>query len=182
MRILCNGIPKSGTHALLKGLELLGYPRGPVVTWQHTFFPFTEQRWWDKHVFIYRHPRNCLVSYIRWRQRPVTTGHLIGAIYDYLYAMPFADAIRTMQGWLSDPDTHCLRYEDFVANDAALRGVAAYLGSPYYEDAFEHLPGLTETWTGAPSDWNSVWNEQVQAVWVAEGLQELQVQLGYNDA
>ncbi len=79
--IICNGIPKSGGHLLVKCVELLGVPwkqaaldgtdpRGECCVWGHwtrntedNDYPMPD----GKHILIIRHPRNTLIyNFILW--------------------------------------------------------------------------------------------------------------------
>ena len=67
--ILVNGFPKSGTHALLKAVELLGIPVRSEqidVAIDHAelnHLPYEEPRDRDdRFLFIKRDPRNVLIS------------------------------------------------------------------------------------------------------------------------
>jgi hypothetical protein len=168
--LIANGFPKSGTHALRKGLELLGLDDVEVG-----HFPYPELPEGPR-ITIFRNPRNCLVSMARFKGLPVATGYLMRLVRAY-NGGPMADELRGYLPWRGV--AHCVRYEDLVASDACLRGIAAYLERPYPEDAFPNLPGLTMTWTGSPSDWRQHWSAELQAVWEAEGMAELERELGY---
>jgi hypothetical protein len=173
--ILVNGIPKSGTHALLKGVELLGIPASNITLDHLPFGPLPENT--EKHIFIIRHPRNIIISYCRWINKPVTTGMLIGCIQDF-QEKHFADYCNDFIPWLTDTDTYVIKYEDLCISDTALRSVANYLEIPYLEDAFPNLPGLTATWTGSPSDWTTIWNDEIDAEWQLR-CQEIQDKMVY---
>lgn len=172
---LANGFPKSGCHALAKGMELLGVPEARVIHVK-TLAEIPEG---GKVVTIFRHPKNCLVSMCRWRSKPLCTGSLIQLINDYDGAGLMVKALGEYEHW--QQDGYWVRYEDLVTSDAALRGVAEHLGIPFLENAWPNLPGLTLTWTGKPSDWREHWNEHLDNLWRSEGLHDLQERLGYVD-
>jgi hypothetical protein len=182
--VLVNGFPKSGTHALVKGCQLLGllpandqFEAGRVML-GHFPHPGPFPRG-TQHLHIIRHPRNCLISMCRFKGMPVTTGFLLGHLQRYGEHGPMAALARGFLPWLSVPTVHTLRYEDLMASDAALRGVAAFLDLPYLEDAFANLPGLTMTWTGSPSRWEDHWNADLDRAWVDSGMADVQARLGY---
>lgn len=173
--ILVSGIPKSGTHALLKAVELLGVP-APM----HEHLPFGPlPAGTEKHLYIIRHPRNILMSWVRFENKPVTTGTLIGAMRDFA-GKRFAEVLESYMGWLTDPQTFIVRYERLCSTPDAIRDIAIYLDVPYLDDAFPNLPGLTPTWTGSPSDWRTVWNPEVDCWWDAR-CQAAQLAMGYDD-
>jgi hypothetical protein len=173
--ILVNGIPKSGTHALLKAVQLLGIP-DDAVRLEHLPFGLLPDGV-NKHIYIIRHPRNVLVSYCRWQNRPVAAGMLIGFMRSF-EGKSFADYWQTFSGWMTDPATFVVRYEALLANSAVIAKIAAYLGVPCLVDAFANIPGLTPTWTGAPSDWSTVWNRDIDAEWQKD-CQGIQEAMGY---
>src|SRR5882724_10924661 len=159
MKIIANGFPKAGGHALKKGLELLGHP----VIFNHYPFPSDIPR--DaKHIIIFRNPRNCLISMVRWLGKPLTTGTIISTLRDYHNNQSMAKTLSQYIPWkqpsqmLDEGDSWldvplCVNYENLMMSDAALRHIATYLETPFYEDAFKNLPGLTATWSGKPSKW-----------------------------
>lgn len=58
MITLCNGLPKSGTHALEKAVQLLGR----VTELDHV--PYSDKRE-GRQLLIKRHPRNVVISWLR---------------------------------------------------------------------------------------------------------------------
>lgn len=168
-----NGIPKAGCHALLKACELLGIPTGNV---EHLTYKEKTER---KYVFIIRDPRNILISWLRSKSKEVTQGNFISAFRRYDERQSFIEHIKSFLGWLSDPDTLVVRFENLIKDDKEMRRIADYLGVSYLDDAFENLPGLTRTWTGKYSDYQDIWTEELQKVWNEEGGVEIQKLLGY---
>ena len=187
--ILCNGIPKSGTHAFLKAVELLGCA-GMLVHHEYQVGGLLpeDMRATTHHLFIKRDPRNVLISWLRFFSKPVTSGMFItafrnwsGTANDGLATRTFLDASLEFTPWLSDPSVFVVKFEDLTASDAELRRIAAYLAVPYLEDAFRHLPGMTRTWTGKLSDYTAIWNADIESVWSAEGGPQLLKAWGYAD-
>lgn len=174
--ILVNGIPKSGTHALLKAVELLGVTAGQIVL---DHIPYNTQFLdnIDKHLYIIRHPRNVLISYCRWKHQPVTGGMLIGFMHDFM-GKTFTTYCQDFIPWLTDQNAFVVKYEDLMMNDAVIRSIADHLNIIYLEDAFPNLPGLTPTWTGNPSDWTTIWNPEIDAEWQLQ-CQSVQEEMGY---
>jgi len=167
---ILNGAPKMGNHALWKACELLGIASSGVQHIPHVDADAVPD---GPLVFIRRDPRNALVSWVRFEGMPVTQGTLISATPRYL-AM-----IAPFEGWLSDPRAHVVRFEDLVASDAAMRGIAAHVGVPYLDDAWPNLPNHTKTWTGRLSDWREHWTPAVDAAWAAAGGPALLERWGY---
>lgn len=169
--VTTNGFPKSGNHALVKAAQLLGQPC------EVNHLPFGEPVE-EKHVFIKRDPRNVLCSWLRFNGQPVTPGMFITAFRDFSGQSLIA-AMAKYEGWLNDPSAQVVRYEDLIANDSCLRDIAAYLETDYLDGAFENLPGMTRTWYADHSDYRTIWTPEVEAVWNAEGGQELLARWGY---
>jgi hypothetical protein len=173
MNVTLNGMQKTGTHALVKGVQLLGFPEGWILH-THQSYPYK----YDKHICIFRHPRNCLISMCRWNRQPITTGMLIKFLREYDHYKSMTEIAKGFTPWLNS-SALIIRYEDLVASDLTLRTIAQYLDVPYLEDAFSNLPGLTLTWTGKPSRWEDYWNEELDRVWINEGMQEVQTAWNY---
>lgn len=174
MNILVNDFPKCGLHATRKACELLGvpwtigghYPHGAELP-EHTH-----------HVFIRRDPRNALISRLRMEGATVAPGTFIARFRRYDAGKSLVQAMAEYEPWLTAAPLP-LRFEDLIASDGEMRRLAAYLGVPYLADAWRHLPGATITWSGQFSDYRTVWTDDVQRVWSAEGGDELLARWGY---
>lgn len=175
--IVINGFPKSGNHALKKALELLGQPA------QINHIPFAEglPEGATKHIFIKRDPRNVIISALRWTKRPVTPGMFLTQFRSFELGGPgsLIEQMATYEAWLSDPQTLVIRFEYLIASDSVMRDIAAFLGVPYIDGAFEELPGWTLTWNDTPSNYLEVWTPEVQEAWAAEGGDDLLARWGY---
>ena len=169
--ITINGFPKSGLHALVKAVQLLGQPA------QVDHIPYGNPVE-AKHIFIKRDPRNVVCSWLRFQGMPVTPGMFITAFRKF-QELSLIEEIAPFEGWLTDPNTHILRFEDLLASAAAMQDIALYLGVPYIPGAWEDLPGLTVTWFPDHSDFNTIWTQEVQDVWAAEGGPALLTRWGY---
>jgi len=134
--ILINGFPKSGNHALQKACALLGVP----VPLGHT--PYAEKKD-GKYILIIRDPRDILISMVTFRGKPLTLENL-KTEYDRWEGNEgtLAEKLAEYEGWLDDPDTVYLKYEELIANDETMRELADFLGVPYPEGTFEKLEGL----------------------------------------
>ena len=172
MSLLINACPKHGTHALQKAVELLGQPAGEV---HHIPFGESLPVGTTKHLYIYRDPRNAILSWMRWDGKEITDGMLMAAIRGPKY-LP---ATRQYAGWLSDRDTYKVRYESLVADDAIMRDLAEFLGVPYLDSAHPNLPGLTRTWRSDHSDFTKIWTPAVAACWSEAGGDDLVKKFGY---
>ena len=83
-------------------------------------------------------------------------------------------------GWLDEGNTLVVRYEELIASDVCMRGIADYLEVPYLSGAFTELEGLTITWFAVHSDYRKLWTPEIQNVWSAEGGPELLTRWGYD--
>lgn len=169
--VTTNGFSKSGNHALVKAVQLLGQPC------EVNHIPFGEVIE-GKHIFIKRDPRNVICSWLRFNGRPVTPGMFITA-FRLFQTASLNDEMAEYEGWLSDTSAHVVRYEDLISDDSCIRGIATFLEIPYLAGAFENLPGLTRTYYPDHSDYRAIWSPEVEAVWSAEGGPELLARWGY---
>jgi hypothetical protein len=175
MNVVVNGFPKSGTHALWKACYLLGV-NAEHGHWDSSM-PLPQGT--THHLLVKRDPRNVICSWLRFRGLPVTSGTFISWFRDQ-NGIPFVEQAAKWEPLLTNLSVHLLRYEDLVASDAELRGLAQYLGVPYLEDAFSNLDGHTMTWNAVKSDYRSIWTPEVEAVWQSEGGAELLQRWGYG--
>lgn len=166
--VTTNGFPKSGNHALVKAVQLLGQPC------QVNHLPFGADVA-AKHVFIKRDPRNVICSWLRFNGQPVTPGMFLTEFRKF-QERSLVEEMADYEGWL---DGFVVCYEDLIASDAEMRRIADYLEIPYIEGAFEALPGMTRTWFAEHSDYTTIWTPDVEAAWVAEGGNELLARWGY---
>lgn len=186
MPVLCNGFPKAGNHALWKAIELLGVPGGvnhiPYIAEFAVTRGVLAMRARAKHVFIIRDPRNAIVSWLRWNRDAVTPGKFI-TTFRRFQERSLVEDLAAYEGWLSDPWTYVVRFEELIRDDGSMRALAAYLGVPYLYGAWEELEqrygGQTKTWNAIHSDYRHVWTAAVEAVWSAEGGTELLARFGY---
>lgn len=174
MTLVTNGVPKSGNHALAKACQLLGQPCG-VQHVPAAALPADTTH----HVLIVRDPRNVVLSWIRAEGQPLTAGMYLTAIRRFEGGGSLITVLAGYEPYLTDGRTHVVRYEDLIASEAAMRGIAAFLGVPYLDGAFEDLPGLTRTWHPAHADYRTIWTPQVEAAWQAEGGPEVLARWNY---
>jgi hypothetical protein len=173
--VFATGFYKSGNHALVKALQLLGCP----CKVDHQPFSESWALWPGARVFIARDPRNVLVSWVRHQGQPVTTGMLIAYARDFEAGQTIAQAMQPYEGWLADAGTLLVRYEALVASDAEMRRIASHVGVDYIDDSWRWLPGMTRTWNKERSDYRAVWTPQVDRAWQQVGGQELLQRWGY---
>ena len=181
MSVCVNGCPKSGTHALLKACELLGMFVGDV---SHIPFGQPLPTGTTKHCFIIRDPRNVMISWMRMNGMTVTDGTFMALAQQPEGTQSLLQVAESYAGWINDPNTFCVKFEDLIASAAPMQNLATYLGVPYLDTAFPNLPGYTVTWTGdgatpAYSDYTTIWTPALQAYWAANGGPALLAAFGY---
>lgn len=169
--VATNGFPKSGNHALVKAVQLLGVPCGV----DHIPYSASVS---SKNIFIKRDPRNVICSWLRFTGNPVTPGMFISA-FRHFQSKSLVLELAEYEGWLLDEQTLVVSYEALVANDQELRRIAAYLNTPYIDGAFENLPGMTATWFPIQSNYSDIWTNELETVWNSEGGPELLKRWGY---
>jgi len=169
-----NGFPKTGTHALQKAVGLLGQK----CTHTHQPHPHAFD---GRHICAFRHPRNALISWLRWNNQPPVTGPILLTLdAPFAEGDTFVEHYRRYLPWRGDGNTLCVSFEELIATDAVIKSIADYLGVPYLDDAFDALYGSSITWSGRLSDWSEHWNDTIQAKWVECGGQALQEEIGYG--
>lgn len=173
--VITNGVPKSGNHALAKAVQLLGHacevdhqPWGEH--WAMTTVP---------RIFLRRDPRNIVLSWATHQRLPHNAATVKRLLRSFVNGPSLVQEMAAYEGWLSDAGTLQVRYEDLVASDAEMRRIAAYLGEPYPEGSWEHLPGLTWSWTPNHADWRAVWTPRIERDWSDAGGDELLKRWGY---
>lgn|SRR3990167_6093790 len=177
--VLCIGIPKSGTNMTEKACKLLGV--SPSPHWHTANYHLADT---NKVAYVYRNPRNVLISALRYRnaqrrgwEDTITDEKLVDVAFDFFNA-PIWAVYNGYSKWL-ESKAYCFRYEDMVTGKAA-DGLADYLGVKRRSDIAERLKeGGTATWTGSPSRWEEVWGDGIDRVWHEEGMIEIERSLGY---
>jgi Sulfotransferase domain len=195
--IVVNGVPKSGTHAVLALLDTFGLKRCPG-----TLLPLHDYYYVEavphltmaslqaipdncyilahvpalssgqmlqglKFITVFRDPRNCLVSYCRHRKRVEDLNVSIAEAIRNYWGSPFVGLYESYLGWRGK--SVVLRYED-------LPGSVVGSGQGIYKGSGTDW----NTRTGAPSRWQAVWTEEDEAAWVKAGGPELLVKAGYD--
>ena len=182
--IICNGIPKHGTHALLKAVELLGVP----VAWGSFPGAVLEHRIYDgvpvdgKHIFIIRNPKDAFISWMRHHSMPLIEGMIISRLQNMQqdFNGAYFNYCNCFTGWLNDKNTLVIRLEDLISdNGKTIKRIAEYLKVPYQKDAFINLPGHTVTWNPERSDHTKYWTNRIEKVWEDTRCNELSEALGY---
>lgn len=171
--MILNGIAKSGNHALQKACALLGVD----LKVNHTFY--ADKAFGEKCLMLVRHPRNVICSQLqdlrRHRITPIGLQHGIADV-----AESVCKAHLDFLGWLTDPDTTVIRYENLMGSSAPMLKIAGILGVGYVPGSWEKLPGGTGTWSGHPSDWTAIWTAKAQEIWLNAGGLKVEALYGYS--
>ena len=175
MNIFANGFPKTGNHALVKALELLGVP----AEVNHRPFSQGLPKGTTHHVLIKRDPRDVVISMLRFNHQPVTVGTFLARFRKFQGAS-LVEEMAEYEPWLGGALTVLVRYEDLSASDREMRRIAAAIGIPYLEGSWEQLPGLTYTWNEVHSDYRAIWGPTLEGVWNSEGGADLLQRWGYG--
>ena len=156
--IICNGIPKSGTHALVKAVQLLGQPT------RHEHLPYS-QKLNGKQILIKRHPRNIIISWVRFIKQQVTEGFIIHEMKTF-EDNGLVQCLNDYSGYLTDKDTLVVSFESLISEESELRNISDFIGCEYIGDAFNNIIGLTPTYTGELSNWEDHWTDNIDKEWV----------------
>ena len=169
--MICNGIPKSGTHALARACQLLG------LTTKHQHTPHAEKSG-DRQILIARNPRDMMVSWLRFNRAQVTQGFLIHLFRDF-DGHPLRESFARYEPYLTD-GTLVVRFEELFTDDGAtLQRIADYAGVQVLDDAYDNIVGLTKTYTGEHSNWRDHWSDAVEDAWVIAGGLEVEKAWSY---
>ena len=177
--VFAHGFMKSGNHALIKALKLLGFWTAPV----HIPFGTAIPTGYTHNIFIKRDPRNIMLSVMRIFKDASTPEALITSCKDLDYGgestKDFFELLDKWSGWLTDPNTFVVKFEDLIASDAEMKRIAKYLKVPYKVGSFEKLPGDTATWNEEHTDYKDVWTQEVQDLWSSDAGTSLLIKWGY---
>ncbi len=160
MKIVATTLPKGGLHALEKACSLLGVP----VEIQHTDYARREIR---QTLYIYREPRNMVVSHIFWEGKEPTPENLIACINDYHGFGHIKKALEEYAGWMTDKHTFVISYEELIGSPAGIARLSEHLGVTPTGEEFGQLPGGTDTWHHPHSNWQDHWTDEVEAAYQA---------------
>ncbi len=169
--IIINGHPKSGTNALLKAVSLLGQ----TGIHMHREFGNPLPPGTTKHILVIRNLKNVVISRLRQWDRPITPEN-----FKRLAQSDVLPRLANFAGWMTAQNLHIVKYEDLIASDIAIRGIAEYLEVPFVDSAFTNLPGETVTWKEPPhSDYTKIWNADLDAFWIRKHGSMLDKVFGY---
>lgn len=172
-------IPKSGNNLAHKACQMLGIP---VEHYRHT------ANWHlaDEHkiVYIYRNPRNVLVSCVKYtndqvrgRTKEITEERLIDTFFDF-FNCSLSAVERAYLPWM-DSNVCKVEFEDLAFGTKGFNQIADYYGVERREPI--GLYGSSPTWSGGLSDWEKHWGEKIEHIWIEEGMPEIEKKLGYDN-
>jgi hypothetical protein len=169
--MIINGFYKSGNNALRKACELLG------VEMPINHIPYADNPG-GPCIFIKRDPRNVIVSMIRFHQLPVTVANFKSVVTKF-NTDTVVNEFAAYHGWLTDPNTTVIKYEDLIANDTCMKSLATILGVTYPTNAFANLEGLTFTYNAVHSDYTTFLTPDLTTWWNSIGGNVLVSAWGY---
>jgi len=175
------GIAKSGTNATEKACRLIGL--NPTHH-QHTANYHIAET--EKVAYVYRHPRNVLISAVRYwnaqvrgSTQDITEEKLIDKVFDMGNASIYAIYYSHLE-WL-DSKACVFRFEDLIASKDVMDKIADYMNVERPSlGKFLALQGDTPTWTGRLSNWEEHWTDKLNKIWKAEGMLEIERLYGYS--
>lgn len=158
MKIVCNGVMKSGTHLLLKAVTLFGVGEDEVRV-RHAHDPWGSLISEEKHLQSVRNPRNILISWCRYVYHDDSEARLIDNIPRTI------KAINEFAGWLNDDSVLFVRFENLLTDPEEINRLGKFIDLPPVHNHFEQLWGDTATFTGNHSNWSKVWTESLEQAW-----------------
>lgn len=198
--IVVNGLPKSGTHAVMAWLSRMGLKRCPGVIAPedgrlkvhgsgglsvHTLSVVPDNTFIQAHVpaelplkgfsvvTVFRDPRNVLVSYVRHRARWSGAEITLAEAISDFWGAPFVDVYDSYLGWHG----RCvaMKYES-LAPDHVGDGSEIYAPDRPQWDKW-----IGNTRTGSPSDWRARWDDAAEEAWREAGGPALLARAGYGE-
>lgn len=147
-------------------------------------------------AFIYRNPRNVLVSYARWhavnsdwtnktRSQPAEAA--VRKHFGSNWFVNIMNMHRVFHGWLEKADV-AVRFEDFQDwPEEVGHRISDALDIPFCdprEVMCENAPWVSSayqgTWSGKHSDWREWWDNELEALWHRHGGPEIEESYGYG--
>ena len=182
--IYCNGIPKSGTHALVRAVTLLGFRSTEVIQGhydiKHRDLPKAMQA--RGFIHIKRNPRNIMISWLRYRNFPLTKEELIKTFNRYHYH-PIYTLFARYERFLSD-GTLVVRFEDLFSDGGdSLQRIADKLDVSVPKNAYDEIEGKTITFKEVHSNWQDypdLWDDSIEEEWIKARGPEIEKIWGYT--
>lgn len=180
--LLVIGIPKSGNNVTERACKLLGLsPAGHTHTANYHLADT------NKVVYVYRNPRNVLISALKYRNHQrrgaedtITQDKLIDVFYDF-FNNSLPSVYTGYMPWMSSKAC-IVRFEDLLSSKNEMDRIADYMGvQRTSDDAFKRLYGESPTWSGKLSEWKDHWGDSIDNIWNMEGMPEIEKSLGYEN-
>ena len=145
-------------------------------------------------VFVYRHPRDVLVSHARWRAVDLDwtgkTEPSRAVVDSFMHNTGIISTLlrqhRDFYGWLEKGIP--VKFSDFVSDKNIARDLCAALDLPYHDPAESlcgNAPWVTKeyrgTWSGNHSHWEEFWDSTVDSLWQQYGGPEVETLYGFRD-
>jgi len=183
--IWCNGAPKTGTHLLLNAVYHLGVHK-KRLRHEHKYYDgWSDWKNLEKpqlaHLHIIRHPKNVLISYVRYTFNECSEKHVLDNIPNVI------DDCRVFVKWLYDKEVLTVKFENMLKNDKTLKNIAKFIGVPFKKSAFLNMTnkvvdlGFDNTKTNKHSNWQDWWSDRHQDRWIEYGGPQLEIDLGYGN-
>lgn len=174
------GIPKSGNNLAEKACKLLNLD---PVGYRHTANYHLADS--NKIIYVYRNPRNVLISALRYRNHQrrgdediITQDKLIDVFYDF-FNSSLSSVYRAYAPWM-ESKACIVKFEDLLKSKDEMNKIATFMNVNLCTDKqFKQLYGESPTWSGKLSKWEPVWGEEIDRIWNEEGMVEIEKGLGY---
>jgi hypothetical protein len=179
--VLVNGIPKSGTHVLVRAMDVYG------VAHFHDHVDTSNIRATcrkhPRHIIITRELRDTLTAYIHHAGLPYTQDSLIYIFHRYHSQQHYSTYVEGFVGWRKVPSVLFTRFEDLVYRNHHLPDIASYVEAPYSDSDYDQIINYkTRTYRGPRhSKWTDVWSPAMDVLWEEYGMPRLNALWGYND-
>jgi len=166
-------------------VTLLGYPPLEVIhshyDAKHRELPKVMQA--KGFIQIKRHPKNIVISWLRFRKFPVNK-EMILKTFERYHFYPIYDLFARYERFLSD-GTLVVRFEDlFTDGGISLQKIAEDLGVSVPEHAYESIEGGTNTFKPIHSDWRDypdIWDDSIEESWIKARGPEIERIWGYEE-
>lgn len=164
MKFAITGIPKSGNHALKKACRMLKHDMDVG------HLTYEERKPDHTYICIVRDPRNVLLSWMRFVEKPITLPWIKESLLSPVFQHTLLEWHIKCLPWLSDPVVKVIRFEDLLASSTGIKKLANYLGEKCPPHAFKIVTsGGTATFNKRHSDWKEIWTSEIEETWNAAG-------------
>lgn len=174
-KVIVNGIPKHGTHLLLRAVEVCGVAvtssvREGEATLYH--LPFSKKKVFETkhalHLFTKRNPRNAFISLLRSERSSLDSETLMNRMKNINgHGLSYVRFCKPFLDWLYHPQVVVIDFDNLVSDPSELERIAIALGKPFEPSFHAKLNSPTRTWTGNLSNWTKLesWTDEVEMTW-----------------